>query len=145
MVRRSRFLRARTSTTRNIVLIVIFALITTVGIAIAAAFLLQPELQIKQKFAAIANNYYENTIYESMLNSDQFSGNPADALEKNSERGLALVTLRQIILLDETVPTDVANYLEKYCDINKTSVRFYPQSPFSRTDYRAEYTYDCNF
>ena len=145
MVRRSRFSRTRTSTIKNIVLIVIFALIITVGVAIVAAFLSQPELQIKQKFETIANNYYENTIYESILSSDQFSGNPADALEKNSGRGLALVTLRQIILLDETVPADVASYLEKYCDINKTFVRFYPQSPFSRTDYRAEYTYDCNF
>ena len=57
MVRRSRFSRTRTTTIKNIILIVIFALIITVGVAIVAAFLSQPELQIKQKFAQLALKY----------------------------------------------------------------------------------------
>lgn len=145
MTRRSHSSRNRSLPIKNIVLTIIILVTITIGVAIAATFLLQPERLVKQKVESIAANYYENVIYESMINSDQYSGNPADALEKYTVRGMTPITLRQILLLDEAISTDDDKYLRAQCDVNATSVRFFPDSPFSRTDYHVEYTYACNF
>ena len=130
---------------KNIVIIIILILIVIIGGVIAASFFFQPERQVKQKFESIATKYYESNIYDSMLKSDHYSGNPNDSLERYSERGMTPVTLRQLLHLDDSISADVADYLRKYCDVNATTAKFYPDPPFSRTDYHVEYTYACNF
>ena len=132
-------------TAKKISIVIIIAVSLIVGIATLASIFLQPERQVHQKIASLASNYYENVFYEKMLNSDQFSGDPAKTLAPRAERGLAIITLRQLLLQDQLADTETANYLLKYCDENSTSVHFYPEAPYSRTSYRAEYTYACNF
>lgn len=132
-------------TARNTILIVIVASSLIVCLAVISAFLLNPERQVKQKFEALANNYYEYNFYENLLNSENFSGDLRLALQKYEEPGLSPVTLRQLLLYDPAGTADVGAYLKRYCDPNSTTVKFYPEFPYSRTSYHAEYTYDCNF
>ena len=131
-------------TAKNIVLFIIFAITIILAVVVISSFPLNPERRAKSDFEALATYYYENIFYADLLASDNFSGNPRVALEKYKITGLATVTLRQLSLSDRT-DQNLANYLLKYCDEDRTFVTFYPESPYSKTSYRAEYTYSCNF
>ena len=132
-------------TSKNTVTIVIILATILVFIAVICSVLLNPERQVKLKFEALATNYYENIFYNDLITSDDFSGNPQQALEKYAGTGLAPITLRQLILHDDTAAKDAADYLLKYCDENETRVIFFPEPSYSKTSYRAEYIYACNF
>lgn len=134
-----------TATTKNIILAIIIIATIMVCILIVASFFLKPEAQVKQKIESLANHYYEDIFYEKMLNSDQYSGNPADSLAAHADRGLAVMTLNQLLLADETYSASMADYLKSYCDESTTTIHFYPEAPYSRTSYRTEYHYACNF
>lgn len=128
----------------KIILAIIVAAALAAIIAIVCLFLLRPEHQAKLQISALASDYYENFFYETMFESDNFSGDPAKALQKYESSGLESVTLRQLLLIDQS-NTDTSDYLLKYCDENATSVKFFPESPYSRTAYHTDYTYSCNF
>lgn len=130
---------------RNIILAVIIAVTIVVCGSFIASIFLKPERLVPQQIEALATNYYENVFYENMLNSDQFSGDAEATLSEYSIRGLAIITLRQLLLQDEAATADVADYLRNYCDENATTVHFYPEPPYTRTAYRTEYNYACNY
>lgn len=130
---------------RNVTLIIIIITTLIIWASFIASILLKPARLVPPKIEALATNYYENIFYERMENSDQFSGDPTATLEKHRERGLAIITLRQILLQDPPITADEAEYLRQYCDENKTTIHFYPDPPYTRTDYHVEYNYACNF
>ena len=130
---------------RNITLVIIIIAALAVCTTFIASILLKPERLVPPKIEALATNYYENIFYEKMVTSDQFSGDATATLEKHHERGLAIITLRQLLLQDPPITDDEANYLRQYCDENKTTVHFYPDPPYTRTAYHAEFNYACNF
>lgn len=132
-------------TSKNAITIVIVIAAILVFITVICSVLLNPERQVKLKFEALATNYYENIFYADLLKSDNFSGNPQKSLEKYNQTGLAPITLRQLILHDDAATKDTADYLLKYCDENETYVKFFPEPSYSKTSYRIEYTYSCNF
>ena len=68
-----------------------------------------------------------------------------EALEQYAELGLSIVTLRQLALYDGKKYEKEADFIKTYCDENRTYVMFYPEAPFDRNSYRAEYTYSCEF
>ena len=130
---------------RNLILIIILAATATIVTVIIMANISKPENQITSRISALASDYYESTFYENLISSDNYSGNPADALSKYTDYGLSPITLRQLLLNDQVKTAEDANYLLEYCDENRTSVKFYPESPYSRTDYHVEYTYSCEY
>ena len=130
---------------RNIILAVIIIVTLIVCVTTVGSIFLKPEYLVPQKIEALATNYYENVFYENMLNSDQFSGDAKATLEKHNTRGLAIITLRQLLLQDQATTTDIADYLLTYCDQDTTTVHIYPEPPYTRTAYRIEYNYACNF
>ena len=129
---------------RKFILILIPLLAIIITIAIVCTMLLSPEHQVKNSFESLARHYYENVFYENMLDSNTYSGDPAKALEKYESSGLNPVNLRQLILLDENNNIDT-DYILKYCDSEQTTVKYFPESPYSKTSYHTEYSYSCNF
>ena len=129
---------------RKYLLILIPCLAIIIALAIACTFIFSPERQSKSELEALARNYYENIFYQNMLDSNEYSGDPAKSLEKYKDSGLTSVSLRQLILLNEDKNVST-NYVLEYCDQKQTSVEFYPEPPFERTSYHVEYTYSCNF
>lgn len=117
----------------------LFVLITILCISI---FFLNPETRIKNKIAELTAKYYETYLYENLKNSDQVP-NFEEAIERYKDYGFAHVYLRQLIYYDNNPET--INFLKKHCDENKTSAKIYPEPPYSKTSYRVDYTYSCNW
>ncbi|MBR2994897.1 hypothetical protein IKF32_03220 [Candidatus Saccharibacteria bacterium] len=129
---------------KKIVLTVILLLMIVIVVATLFAFLFKNEYVVKAKLDYLAHDYYENYLYDSFKNSAPNS-DVEQILNKNTVRGLSRITLRQLLLHDESKNADIANYLLEYCDENKTYVIIYPEPPYEKTSYHLKYTYSCNF
>ena len=117
----------------------IIAIIAVIVIsAVCGIFLFSNERQVKNQISALANEYYENYLYQDNLASS------AD-LAKYESYGFAPITLRQLLLYDNQKNSGFAPYLTKYCDENTTTIKFYPDAPYGRRDYHTDYTYSCEF
>ncbi len=128
----------------RIVIVVITLAVTSVFAGLFYMIDHPPERQVKDKIDNLADTYYEEIFYSNLINSDSFDGNLEKALSKYVGKGLSRVYLRQLLLLED-VDENTTDYLRKYCNENSTYVQFYPEPPYSQTDYRTEITYSCNF
>lgn len=133
------------SLVRKFILFLIPLMIIIIVISIIFANIFKPENQIKSHFEALSTQYYEDVFYEEVIHSDNYTGDPTKTFEKYKDIGLAPITLRQFMFHDETNISDSINYLLQYCDETTTKVKFYPEPPYDKKSYRAEYTYSCNF
>jgi hypothetical protein len=124
--------------------IIIIVMIITFGFTIAS-FFLQPENLTKAKISGLAADYYENYLYENLLNSENFSGDVESTLSEFKDTGLSTISLRQLLLHDRTKNASVIEEIKQYCDEEKTTIKFYPEAPYSRTNYHTDYHYVCNF
>ncbi len=132
---------------QKLILSIIMAAVLIVIIVLISAFFFKPENIVKSKISAIASDYYENYFYERLINSETYQevGNIEKVMEKYQDSGLSPLNLRQLLLYDNQKNADSAPLLKKYCNEENTYVKFYPEPPYSKTSYRAEYTYSCNF
>ncbi len=128
---------------RKLILSIVVINIVIVIIAIVAYFQLKPDYRIPATIDNLAAKYYENNFYEKLVTSDQFSGDPEDALGVYTKTGLTPVTLHQL-LIQTKADQSTRSYLEKYCDTDTTTVTFYPDSPFSRTSYHYKIYSSCD-
>ncbi len=127
-----------------IIVIIVSVMAITIGFAIAS-FFLQPENLTKAKISNLATDYYENYLYENLINSEKFSGNIDATMSEYKDRGLSTITLRQLLLHDQSKNASLANEIKNYCDEEKTTIKFYPDAPYSRGSYHVDYHYVCNF
>ena len=134
----------RDLTAKKVILSVIIAVTVVVCVGIISAIFADPERRVNSGFKTLAANYYENIFYADLTASENYSGNPEVALEKYRATGIAPVTLRQLSLSDRT-DKNLTDFLLKYCDANNTVVTFFPEPPYEKNSYRAEYVYSCNF
>lgn len=112
-----------------------------------------PETLVKDEIASITSDYYENYFYNKVLDNNSLSTDNADfdasAMEKilknYTNRGFASVSLRQLLLSDDQKHIASSEYLEKYCNLDRSNIKIYPEAPFSRQDYHVEYSYSCKF
>ena len=124
-----------------IISIIAFLFVLIIGYIIFS-LLSTTENITKSKFEKLASTYYENYLYEEVSNKNS---DPAKALEEYSDVGLSTVYLRQILYYEGQTDTEAVEYLSEHCDENNTSVKFYPESPYKKTSYHAEYSYSCDF
>lgn len=129
---------------KTIIIVIALAIIVTLA-AVIISFFLQPERLTKSRIESLASDYYENYLYENFINSDKFSGDLESAMSRYTETGFTSITLRQLILHDQEKTASIADSLKANCDIEQTTIKFFPESPFSRKDYRVDYRYVCNF
>ena len=120
---------------QKLIIGVIVAAIVVVAFALICVFVLTPERTIKTEIEKLAADYYESSFY----------GDGEETLSKYKDSGLAPVTLRQLILHDVEKNHEIGERIKKYCDENSTMIIFYPEEQYSKTSFRAEYTYSCEF
>lgn len=132
------------STQKIIIIIIILAVIFTL-IGVVASIFLQPERLTKSRIESLASDYYENYLYENLINSENFSGDLEATMNKHIEIGFTPITLRQLILHDQEKTASIADSLRSNCDVERTTIKFYPEPPFGRTNYHVKYNYICNF
>lgn len=129
-----------------ILFVIIFAMFTVIVAVICAVFL-NHEARVKSQISALAADYYENYFYESLINSSksQSDSNINSVMEKYNPAGLSPLTLSDLLTYDNQKNNRYAGFLSEYCDIDNTFIKLYPDPPYERTSYHAEYTYSCNF
>ncbi len=132
--------KPKLSTLQKTIIVIIVAVMVIVIIAVATSFLFKTENIVKAKIENLATSYYEDNLYEKFLTSD----GGADGFKKYDQSGLPLVPLRQLIYTSDLEKTEIEQ-IRNACDENKTYIKYYPESPYSKTSYRIEYTYNCNF
>ena len=93
----------------------------------------------------LAKTYYEEFIYEGIKNASANEDEVAKKMDRYVESGFAPVNLRQLMLYKREQTKKDADYIRRYCDENKTSVKFYPEKPYGKEDYRIEFRYSCEF
>lgn len=128
---------------KRIITGIICAVIIIVGVAIACKFLLNEERITKTRMEKLAAEYYEGSLYESLIHGAMDQTEIEQAMDKYIKRGFAPVYLRQLLLYNDEKDTD--GMIHKHCDENTTSVKFYPEAPYNKKSYRMEFQYDCDF
>ena len=128
---------------RTILAVIILAMMAVI-LSLIFAILSNPERVVKQKIADIASDYYENYLYEKALTSTD-TQSTAELAERYIKAGFPPITLRQLFLFDGERYAESSGIITNYCDENNTFITFYPESPFTSTDYRVEYHYTCTF
>ncbi len=143
----SRQQKTKTSSPFKKVAIVIICLaMIAVALAIALPLIFSEENLAKQKLDSLAEDYYENHLYEDLMNSGKVDkDNLEEAMKTYSERGFTHILLRQILLHESYKDSDDAKFLRESCDENRTIIRFFPESPYTQKSYHTEITYSCNF
>ena len=121
--------------TGKVILGVILVATIMVVVAILMAFFSDHERLAKNEFEALASNYYEDYFYEKITD--------AKALDKYKETGLSVLTLRQLVLHEPSLGG--TENVEKYCDLNLSYAKIFPQEPYGKKDYRVEYKYVCDW
>ena len=157
--------RARTSTrqrandpariAKNTVLAVIILAMLTVIAFTLYNLIATPEFLVKREVESITSDYYENYFYNKILENNSINPKESDlsiiepamskALEKYVSNGFARVSFRQLLLYDDRKHAASSNFLSEYCDLDKSIIKIYPESPFGRKNYRVDYSYSCKF
>jgi len=115
-----------------------------------------PEFLVKREVESITKDYYENYFYPSILSNNSISADSvstpegaasalSDVLAQYTEKGFARLTLHQLLLYDNLRHYSSIASLSKYCDLDRTLIKIYPESPFTHQNYRVNYTYSCKF
>lgn len=134
--------RKRFSPIQILIISIILLLFLIVILFTILRFVHTPQNLVESKVNSLAKDYYENHIYEELAQKNK-PDEIAKILKKYETSGLSLVHLRQ--LLNYNNQADMTKYLSEQCDTEKTFVRHYPEPPFSKTSYRVDIVYSCDF
>lgn len=133
---RSRSYDAYHFSKNSILTIIVFVTLMVIGFSIFN-LIATPEFLVKHRIENIAKDYYENYFYDSVPDHE--------ALDIYKNTGLAKVSLRQLLLYSDRRHATSLEFFEKYCDLEKTYIKIFPEDPYQRTDYHVDYAYSCNF
>ena len=115
-----------------------------------------PEFLIKREIESITTDYYENYFYRNILDNNSLNpddvteststeNNLSDILDQYKNTGFPRITLNQLLLYDNRKNYALASSISEYCDLNKTTIKIFPEPPYTAKNYRVEYNYSCNF
>lgn len=131
-------------TAKKIVIVVIAIAMVAVGVVLLVNLVFNNEAVTKRKIEGLAQDYYEDYYYdkvEGLAGKDK----AADVMAGYAESGLSRISLRQLLLYDNGKNMSMLDEISAFCDTDLTSVKIYPEEPYSNKDYRIEYNYSCNF
>ena len=131
--------RAAKNTTFTVIILTTLVMIL---ITLFASFI-NPERIIKHKIESIATDYYESYFYPEIVTNNVKT--PSEIFEKYTTTGFTLVSFQQLLLFDGEKHADSVAAISEYCELDSSYVKFYPDSPFYKTDYHVEYHYSCAF
>lgn len=124
--------------------LVIVSVLAVAGYLFASHYF-APEKIAQRELTRIAEDYYENFFYDNFV-ADLPESEQAAAFEKYVENGFPRVTLSDLLLYDDekhASSEQYFNYQNYTCDVEKTYVQFFPQSPFGKTDYEIARVFHC--
>ncbi len=136
--------RKLSSIIRYITLAIIAIAMLSVILATLFAIFYNPENIVKQKIAEISSDYYENYLYEKAL-APTDTQSTAELAERYVKAGFPIISLRQLFLFDNGRYAESSDLITTHCNESETFITFFPEAPFSKTDYRVEYHYACAF
>lgn len=146
-----------TRVAKHTILIVIVAASLAVLAYTIFTIIATPEYIIKRQIESIVADYYENYFYENNIldpnnltlndvkDSASAEASLKNILENYLETGFSRITLNQLLLSNGREHYSSAGPLSKYCNLNTTTIKIYPVSPYTKKDYRVDYNYSCNF
>ncbi len=124
---------------RTILTVIILAILAVVAATFSAVFITDEKIT-KHEIESLAKDYYENYLYETISNANKEKP-LSEILKEYETSGFSDISLRQLIIFNDVDGKNLTNF----CDENKTTLRFYPKSPFGKTDYDIKYNYSCTF
>ena len=139
---------ANLSTAQKIILIVIYVAFLAVAIFTIFALNFNQKYQVEARISDLATAYYENYYYPRAFNDDYGnidSAKAANFLSQFTDTGLAPVSLRQILLSTPGISNNDQKLLLRYCDENRTTITYKPETPYAHDSYHIDYHYSCNF
>ena len=145
--RKCRTHRQSFSLVQKIILGIIAIASVTVIIASICAVLLQGKNRTEALINRMAVDYYENYFYPNFSSTRGFQQitDIDDAMAKYHDYGFSPIKLRQLLLYDNRRNDKYRDEVTKYCDENKTFIKFYIDPPYEKTSYHYEITYSCNY
>lgn len=128
----------------NIILImIIVACIIGVGALVFSKSYFATENQLQREIEMLAADYYENYLYENYFQKISESDRRAE-FEQYINRGMNPVYLREILNYGKDNHPEAAKIFQNaLCDTNSTSVKYFPEEPYGKSDFRAEYKLSC--
>lgn len=130
---------------QKIVMIIIGLIILVVVVATIFALKFDTKFQVEAKIADLARDYYEKHFYPEAFDGTIFSPAAEEALSPYAEKGLSPVPLNQVLLTNPLVTESDRNFLDRYCDLSTTTVKFFPEAPYAADSYHTEISYSCNY
>ncbi len=131
---------------RRITMIQICAcFMTVIGCAIACWYF-SPEKMANREAERIAKDYYENYFYNNLF-GELTDDTKQEIFEKYQKIGTPPTYLRHLLNFENGKHADSASYFrypQYYCDVNASSVVFYPHEPYTSKDYTVKYFLICN-
>lgn len=148
--------RAPESLAKKIILGTIVLAMLTMVIFVFYNLIATPEFLLRRQVESMTKDYYENFFYPQIIENNQFSESElkdasiseaklSPIFDKYQTTGFPRLTLRQLTLYDDAKYRGFTSALSKYCDLDKTQIRIFPESPFKKDNYRVEYSYVCNY
>ena len=136
--------KPRNNPAKKVILFLIGSVMVLVGVYALVAVFMDPEAAVPRKIEFLARDYYESYFYDNF--KDNLSSSNVDSVfEKHVEIGFSPVALRQLLLFENGKHSEEREYLEKYCDTNRTTVVIYPEAPFNKNNYHVKYNLSCQF
>ena len=130
---------------RRVVLGVIIAAIVMVAVGLVSSFFCNSERMTQRKIDEMAREYYEEFVYQNLINGAMSQEEIADVMGRYEKYGFAPVPLRQLLLYDGRKNMEDGGFVTDYCDENETKMKIYPEAPYDKKSYRIEYTYKCEW
>lgn len=130
---------------RRIILGVIGLAVITMILFTLFNLIATSEYLVKRRIKSIASDYYENYYYNLVLSFNENHGDIDQVFAHYQNSGFAKVTLRQLLLYDNQKHIGAMSELSKYCNLDSTIIKVYPEPPFSKTNYHINYGYSCKF
>ena len=128
---------------------IIIAVICLAGVAVVTAgvvlFTYDEEAVVKGDLDKMANWYYEEYIYNGLVEEGTSPERLNELMDRYIVRGFSITKLRKLLSHEEAIKDVDAALIKKHCDVNKTTVKFYPEEPFDKKSYRMDWRYDCDF
>ncbi len=141
---------------KKIILGIIALTMLTTVIFVFFNLVATPEFLLKRQVESMTRDYYENFFYPQILANNQISESELSdsatseakllpIFDKYQAPGFPRLTLRHLTLYDDAKYRNFTGTLAKYCDLDKTQIKIFPESPFKKSNYRVEYDYTCNY
>lgn len=132
-----------TTTIKNVIITVIILAMMIVILVVLSFVFNNPEHRVKGIINELVADYYENDMYKSIADVNKTDAKIKSVIEKYKETGFSNVPLRQILLHKNDAET--IEFVTKYCDENKSVIKYYPDEPYGKTNYHTEIYYSCEF